>query len=58
MTFAMIVELITGLLQFPETVLKFIKIIRGTPQAKHETLLKKLQEEATGFEDNGRPSWK
>jgi hypothetical protein len=58
MTLAMFVEIALGVLKFPETILKFIKLIKGTPLEKHEALLAKLQEETTKFEDTGRPSWK
>lgn len=57
MTLAMLVEIALGVLKFPETILKFIKIIRATPLEKHEALLAKLQEEQTKFENEGRPKW-
>ena len=52
-----IVALITGLLQFPKTILEFIQVLRKTPQEKHSELLKKIAEEARKFEETGRPTW-
>lgn len=57
MTLATFVEIALGVLKFPETVLKFVKLIQKTPLEKHEALLAKLQEEATHFETTGRPKW-
>jgi len=57
MTLATITEIVLGVLKFPETVLKFVKIIQKTPLEKHEALLAKLQEETTKFEETGRPTW-
>lgn len=52
-----ILEVIRGVLQFPETILKFIRLLRKTPQDNHETLLIKISEESKKFEDTGRPTW-
>lgn len=54
---AEIMALITGVLQFPKTILEFIKILKKTPQENHEGIVKKVAEEAQKFEDTGRPQW-
>ncbi len=51
------VEIIKAILQFPSTILEFVRILKKTPQEKHEDLLKKISEEARQFEDTGRPTW-
>ncbi len=52
-----IVELIKGVIQFPSTILEFVKLLRKTPEEKHDEILKGIQEEAKKYEDTGRPSW-
>lgn len=52
-----ILDIIKGVLQFPATILEFIKILRKTPQENHEDLLKRIGEESKKFEDTGRPTW-
>lgn len=57
MGIAEIILLITGLLQFPKTILEFVKLLKKTPQEKHEDIVKAIAEEAKKFEDTGRPKW-
>lgn len=52
-----ILAIIKGVLQFPATILEFVKLLQKTPQEKHDDLLKKMREEAQKFEDTGRPTW-
>jgi hypothetical protein len=52
-----ILAIIKAVLQFPSTILEFVKLIQKTPQEKHEDLLKRLAEESKKFEDTGRPTW-
>lgn len=53
----LILAAIVAALQFPEAVVKLVNLLRKTPQEKHEDLLKKIDEEASKFENTGRPSW-
>jgi len=57
MTLAQVLELLKGVLQFPGIVLEFVKLLRKTPQEKHEEILKLVNAEAAKFEEHGRPSW-
>lgn len=49
--------LLVGVFQFPGQLLALIKILKKTPEAKHEELIKKLADEATQYEETGRPTW-
>ena len=57
MTFAAILELINGVLKFPDAVLKLVRALQKTPQEKHEDLLKRMDEEFKRFEETGWPTW-
>ena len=57
MTFAAILELIKGVLKFPDAVLKLIRVLQKTPAEKRDDILKKMDEEFQKFEDTGRPTW-
>jgi len=57
MTFAGIVELLLAFFKFPDTILSFVKLLKATPQEKHEDLIKKIAEESKKFEETGRPTW-
>lgn len=52
-----ILTLITGLIQMPGTILEFIKIMKKTPQEKHDAILERVRLEAQSYEDTGRPQW-
>jgi hypothetical protein len=52
-----IIELIKGVLAFPGIVLEFVKLLKSTPQENHEAILKRVREEASAFEETGRPTW-
>lgn len=52
-----ILEIISGVLQFPDRVLALIRILKKTPQENHEALLAKIATEAEAFQQTGRPSW-
>jgi hypothetical protein len=51
------IELIKGVLQFPEAILKIVKGFQKTPAQKHDELLIRIDQEAAKFEESGRPSW-
>ena len=57
MTFAGIVELLLAFFKFPDTILSFVKLLKATPQEKHEGWLKKMGDESNKFEETGRPTW-
>lgn len=50
-------ELIVGVLKFPDAVLKLIRFMQKTPAEKHDELLKRMDEEFQRFEETGRPTW-
>ncbi len=52
-----ILDLVKGVIQFPATILQFVKILQKTPQENHEYLLIKLNNESHVFEETGRPTW-
>lgn len=56
MTFAGIIEIVKGVLAFPDQILKLIQVLKKTPQEKHDELLAKIASEAKQFEDTGRPT--
>jgi hypothetical protein len=51
------IELLTAFFQFPQEILQFVKLLRKTPQQKHDDLLQKMADEAQKLEDTGRPTW-
>jgi hypothetical protein len=57
MGFSEILTLISGLIQFPGTILQFIKLMQKSPQEKHEAIMERIRLEAQAFEDTGRPKW-
>lgn len=57
MVIAEIVTLIIAFFQFPKTILEFVKLLKKTPQEKHEDIVKAIAAEAKKFEDTGRPDW-
>jgi len=57
MSLAIILEIINGVLKFPDAVLRLIRILFKTDQQKHDDILKSAEEAARKFEDTGRPSW-
>jgi hypothetical protein len=52
-----ILDLIRGMFQFPEALLKLIHVLRKTPQENHEEILKRIGDESKNFENKGRPTW-
>lgn len=52
-----ILAIIKGVLQFPGTILEFVKLLQKTPQEKHDDILKLIQLESNKFQETGRPTW-
>jgi len=52
-----ILALVTAFFQFPKSLIEFAKLLKKTPQERHEEILKRIEEEAKGFQDTGRPTW-
>lgn len=57
MGIAEILTLIGALFEFPKTILEFVKLLKKTPQEKHDDILKAIALEAKKFDDTGRPTW-
>ena len=58
MTFAAWMEIIAGVLKFPDAILKLIRLFQKTPQEKHEEIVKLISDESAKFEKTGRPVWR
>jgi hypothetical protein len=52
-----ILTLLLGLLQFPQTLLEFVKLLSKAPAEKHDEILKAISDQSKKFEDTGRPTW-
>lgn len=50
-------QLLLAFFQFPSFMSELVKIVRKTPQEKHQELLSRIRVEAQQYEDTGRPSW-
>lgn len=50
-------EVIQGVLAFPEAVLKLVRAFKSTPQEQHEDLLKRMDTEFEKMKKEGRPLW-
>jgi len=57
MSLKIILEIVLGILKFPDQLLKIIRLFRKTPQEVHEEIMKKVAAEAAKFEESGRPTW-
>lgn len=57
MTLTAILEIVSGILKFPDAIYKFVLLLKKTPQEKHDALLGAAQAEADKFEQTGRPTW-
>ncbi|MBP9709106.1 MAG: hypothetical protein KBD78_15835 [Oligoflexales bacterium] len=56
MSFLVMLEIIKGVLAFPDAILKVIKILQKTDAQRHEEIVEKISKEAEHFRDTGRPS--
>jgi hypothetical protein len=52
-----IIAIIKTVLQFPSTILEFVKLLQKTPQENHDSLLKAMQKESEQLKSGGRPTW-
>lgn len=50
-------ELIKGILAFPDAMLKIVRLMKGTPEAHREALVSAIQVQADHFAKTGRPTW-
>lgn len=50
-------EIIKGVLEFPEHVLAIIKVVRKTPAAKRSELLVAMNKNIETTAQTGRPTW-
>ncbi len=56
MTWALWLELIKGVLQFPDALLRVVQAFKKTPEENHEALVASIETEAKKFAETGRPS--
>lgn len=52
-----IIAVIGGILKFWDSVVWLVKLLRDTPQEKHEEILKRIQAESRKLAETGRPTW-
>lgn len=57
MNLALILEAVIAALKFPGEVIRLGNFLSKTPQANHDDLLKRMDEEAQKFDKTGRPTW-
>lgn len=57
MTIAAVLEIIKGVLSFPDEVLSLIRMLKGTPEENRQKIMLAMQKEADSFEQTGRPQW-
>ena len=57
MGIAEIFILIKGLLEFPGTILEFVKLLKKTPTEQHQDIVQAIANEAANLAKTGRPSW-
>ncbi len=57
MNVVLIFQVILAALQFPVQIMSFIKLLKDTPEEKHDQLLSAMQKEADKINDTGRPIW-
>lgn len=50
-------EIIKGVLAFPDKILAVVRLFQKTPAEKHYDLLKAAQDEAAKWDSTGRPTW-
>lgn len=50
-------ELIKGILAFPDAMLKIVRLMSGTPEEHRESLVSAIQVQADSFVKSGRPTW-
>lgn len=57
MSFAVILEIILGVLKFPSEVSAFIRLISKSPEEKRQEILKNIEAESKKLDETGRPTW-
>lgn len=55
MSLATIIELIFGLLKFPQEISALIRLLSKTPAEKHDQILKVIMDQQRYMEQTGRP---
>ena len=53
-----ILDIISGVLQFPGQITALIKILRSTPAENQAKIMEHIQTAAHDFNASGRPTWK
>jgi len=57
MTLALWLEIIKGVLAFPDAVLKLVRVLSSTPQENHDKIINAAQAESDKFKETGLPTW-
>lgn len=57
MTLAAILEIIQGVLKFPDAILRLVRVLKATPEEQHQKLVSQIEAEAKQLEETGRPTW-
>lgn len=56
MNILVILEIIKGVLAFPDAILKVIRLLEKTPQQRHDEIVSNIAKEEEHFRNTGRPS--
>jgi hypothetical protein len=57
MTITMFLQLLSGVLQFPNEFLALYNALKTTPEEQHTQLVAAIQKEQTNIQQTGRPNW-
>jgi hypothetical protein len=57
MSLTVILNLIVGVLQFPDAISKLLAVLRQTPAEQQAALVATMLAEAQNFQKTGRPTW-
>lgn len=57
MTVSAILEIIQGVLKFPDAVLALVRALKDTPEESRQKVLAAMQKEADSLAATGRPDW-
>lgn len=50
-------EIIVGVLKFPEQVLALVKLLKDTPAESREKIMARIKDESDQLAKTGRPKW-
>jgi len=57
MTLAAILEIIQGVLKFPDSILQLVRVLQATPAEQHQAIILSVQAQSDNYKKTGRPQW-